>query len=126
MRDTPPLDELTTGGVHWQVVAACREQLFGADGLLLEKWLREGSARIVKHGPHRTVYRVTLPGLDFHLKHFRLHDTRAWLRELVRPSKARMEYTRAQVVADRQICTITPLALGEVCCGGPPTHRLLM
>jgi tRNA A-37 threonylcarbamoyl transferase component Bud32 len=126
MRDTPVLEELTTGGIHWQVVPDCRERLFGPEGLLLDQWLRDGSARIVKHGPHRTVYRVTLPGLDFHLKHFRLHDTRAWLRELVRPSKARMEYTRARAVADRDVRTITPLALGEVCGGAGPSDSFLI
>jgi hypothetical protein len=126
MNDTAPLDELTTGGVRWQVVPECRERLFGPEGLLLDQWLRDGNARVVKHGPHRTVYRVTLPGLDFHLKHFRLHDTRAWLRELVRPSKARMEYTRARAVAGRDVRTITPLALGEVCGGGGPSDSFLI
>jgi tRNA A-37 threonylcarbamoyl transferase component Bud32 len=125
MIDTPLLDEFTTGGVRWQIVPGFRERLFGPEGLLLDQWLREGYARVVKHGPHRTVYRVVLPGLDFHLKHFRLHDTRAWLRELVRPSKARMEYTRAQAVADRQVRTIVPLALGEVCGGGPSDSFLI-
>src|SRR5262249_8167394 len=58
-------------------------------------------------------YRVALPGLCVYVKHFRLADTRAWLRELVRPSKARMEYERARAVAARGVPTITPLALGE-------------
>jgi tRNA A-37 threonylcarbamoyl transferase component Bud32 len=79
---------------------------------------------VVKHGPHRTVYHVTLPGLDLYLKHFRLRDARAWLREAVRPAKARMEFDRALAVAAREIPTITPLGVGETC-GGPSDSFLV-
>jgi tRNA A-37 threonylcarbamoyl transferase component Bud32 len=108
------LVELTAGGLRWQVRPEHREQLFGPDGLRLDEWLRDGSARVVKHGPHRTVYYVTLPGLHFYLKHYRLMDVRARLRELVRPAKARLEYDRAMAVAERGVSTVVPLALGEL------------
>jgi tRNA A-37 threonylcarbamoyl transferase component Bud32 len=114
------------GGVCWEAVPEYQEMLFGPDGLRLDDWLRDGQARVVKHGPHRTVYRVTLPGLDCHLKHYRLHDVRAWMRELVRPSKARMEYERALAVAACGVATITPLALGEVCRGIGPADSFLL
>jgi hypothetical protein len=114
------------GGVRWEVRPQYRELLFGPEGLRLEEWLRAGRARVIKHGPHRTVYRVTLPGLDCYLKHYRLHDVRAWVRELVRPSKARMEYERALAVAARGVATITPLALGEVCHGLSPADSFLL
>jgi tRNA A-37 threonylcarbamoyl transferase component Bud32 len=104
------MSDVTT---HWEVVPEHRDVLIGPEGLRLEEWLGSGQARVVKHGPHRTVYRIILPGLDCHLKHYRLHDTRAWLRELVRPSKARMEHERAVAVAARGVATITPLAIGE-------------
>jgi tRNA A-37 threonylcarbamoyl transferase component Bud32 len=100
--------------------------LFGPEGLRLEEWLGDGRARVIKHGPHRTVYRLTLPGLDCHLKHYRLPDARAWVRELVRPSKARMEYERALAVAARGVATITPLALGESCQGVGPADSFLV
>jgi tRNA A-37 threonylcarbamoyl transferase component Bud32 len=103
----------TAGGCRWQVVPEYQEVLLGRHGLRLAEWLEAGNARIVKHGTHRTVYRVVLPGLDFHLKHFRLHDGRAWLRECIRPSKARLEYERSLAVARRGVPTITPLAIGE-------------
>src|SRR5262245_45732862 len=99
--------------MRWEVQAEFREVFLGPDGLRLEEWLRAGQARVVKHGPHRTVYRVVLPELRFYLKHYRLHDARAWLRELVRPSKARMEYDRALAIAGREVPTVQPLALGE-------------
>src|SRR5581483_7545424 len=89
--------------VRWEMDAALRPLLLGPEGLRLAEWLNSGLAVIVKHGPHRTVYRVDLPDLHFYVKHFRLHDLRAWLRELVRPSKARMEYERALGVAARSI-----------------------
>jgi tRNA A-37 threonylcarbamoyl transferase component Bud32 len=79
----------------------------------LSEWLQSGAALIVKHGPHRTVYHVELPGIHFYLKYYRLPNLRARLRELVRPSKARTEHDRALAVAARGIATITPLALGE-------------
>jgi tRNA A-37 threonylcarbamoyl transferase component Bud32 len=115
--DTHALVGRATGGTRWQVLPEYQEVLLGPEGLRLDDWLRAGQARVVKHGPHRTVYRVTLPGLDFHLKQYRLPDVRAWLRELVRPSKARMEHDRALAVAARGMPTVTPLALGEPCRG---------
>ena len=107
--------------VHWQVQedlctkdgGQLRCPLFGPEGLRLAEWLASGQARVVKQGLHRTVYHVVLPGLDFHLKHYPLADTRAWLRQLVRPSKARMEYDCALAVAARGVPTFRPLALGE-------------
>jgi tRNA A-37 threonylcarbamoyl transferase component Bud32 len=110
---TGRLVDVTAGGVRWQLRAEYRDCLVGPHGLRLEEWLSGGQAQVVKHGPHRTVYRVTLPGLDFYLKHFRLRDLRAWLRQLVRPAKARMEFDRALAVAARRIPTVTPLGVGE-------------
>jgi tRNA A-37 threonylcarbamoyl transferase component Bud32 len=103
---------LERGGVRWQIRPGL-EHLFGPDGLRLAQWLDAGQARVVKHGPHRSVYHVVLPGLDFYLKHNRLADCRAKLRELVRPSKARIEYEHARAVAARQVPTFEALALGE-------------
>ncbi|MBV9124151.1 MAG: phosphotransferase [Planctomycetes bacterium] len=97
------------------MVPEYRDQLVGPDGLRLEEWLRTGQARVVKQGPHRAVYRVELPDLTCYLKHNLLHNTRAWLRQWIRPSKARMEYQRALALAQRQVPTVVPLALGERC-----------
>jgi tRNA A-37 threonylcarbamoyl transferase component Bud32 len=105
--------EVIAGGVRWQVKAECREALFGADGLRLPAWLEHGQAWIVKHGPHRTVYRVSLPGLNFHLKHYRVADLRARVRQWFRPSKASTEFRRALAVESCQVPTVVPLAFGE-------------
>lgn len=104
---------LRTGDVRWQVDPGCRDQLFGPAGLRLPEWLAAGQAQVIKHGPHRTVYRVQLPGLQFYLKHCRLADVRAWLREWVRPAKAVAEGRRALSVAARRVPTVEPLALGQ-------------
>jgi tRNA A-37 threonylcarbamoyl transferase component Bud32 len=104
---------LMAGGLRWRVAAEYRDVLLGPDGLRLGEWLERGQARVVKDGPHRTVYRVVLPEVDCYVKHCRVHDGRAWLRECVRPAKARGEYERCLAVAARGVATVTPLAVGE-------------
>jgi tRNA A-37 threonylcarbamoyl transferase component Bud32 len=118
------LDASTTA-LRWQTAPEYRDLLLKEGGLRLDEWLCTGAARIVKHGPHRTVYRVDLPQLSFYLKHYRLPDTRAWLREWVRPTKARMEHDRALAIAARGVPTITPLAIGEAPSWGPGESGLI-
>jgi tRNA A-37 threonylcarbamoyl transferase component Bud32 len=101
------------GGLCWQVDPSWQQFLPGPDGLPLEDWLRAGQATIVKHASHRTVYKVELPGLSCYIKHNRLIDVRTWLRELVRPSKARTECRKALRIAGRAIPTVRPIAVGE-------------
>jgi tRNA A-37 threonylcarbamoyl transferase component Bud32 len=120
------LMQLTAGGIRWQFLPGWQDRLFGPEGLRLEEWLRSGSAQIVKHGPHRTVYRVSLPGLNFHLKHYRLTDLRSRLRQLVRPAKARREFEQALAVAKRRVPTVVPLALGEECRSHGPSESYLI
>jgi tRNA A-37 threonylcarbamoyl transferase component Bud32 len=113
--------ELEVGAFRWHILPellhndpnGSAANLFHVDGPPLDEWRSGGVARVVKDGPHRTVYRVVLPGLDFYLKQYRLADARARLRELVRPSKARLEWDRTLAVAERGVPTIAPLAFGE-------------
>lgn len=105
--------ETRADGIHWSVTTDLREPLLDDTGLRLPQWLRAGQAHVVKQGPHRVVYRVELPGLCFYLKHNRVSDARAWLRRLIRPSKARQEYDSMVAVAARGVPTLAPLALGE-------------
>lgn len=118
--------EVTAGGLRWHVAPGCRDRLLGPQGLRLDEWLRAGQARVVKHGPHRTVYAVELPGLKVHVKHNRVSNFRAWLRELIRPSKARLEAERARSVAERGIQTAVPLAVGEACSAFFPGDSFLV
>jgi serine/threonine protein kinase len=105
--------EIIAGDTRWHVAPDVRDQILGPDGLRLDEWLSAGQARIVKHGPHRSVYAVSLPELMIHVKHNRVANIRARLRELARPSKARGECRRALSVAARDVPTVTPLAIGE-------------
>src|SRR5437660_11309498 len=106
-------DVTRSNGMRWLAADAVRHVLVGPNGLRLEEWIGKQQARIVKQAPHRIVYRVDLPDLSFYIKHNLLPDTRARLRQIVRPSKARTEYERALAVAARGIPTYAPLAVGE-------------
>ena len=81
--------KITLAGMRWLIAAEYRDLLLGPEGLRLQEWLQTGQAVAVKHGPHRAVYQVDLPGLSFYLKHNRVTDLRTWVRQLVRPSKGR-------------------------------------
>lgn len=126
MTTTLQTDSATTRRFCWQVPEVYRDQLLSAEGLRLSEWLRDGSARIVKHGPHRTVYRVAIPGLDFYLKHYRLFDARSWLRQCFRPAKARIEYDRALAVQAREVPTAAPLGIGESSFRAGPGESFLL
>src|SRR5262249_36998016 len=69
-------------------------------------------AEVVKTGPHRTVYRVALPGGTVYVKHCRIMGPRAWAREVLRPAKARLEFENALALRDRDIPAVVPLAWG--------------
>jgi tRNA A-37 threonylcarbamoyl transferase component Bud32 len=118
--------KITLAGMRWLIAAEYRDLLLGPEGLRLQEWLQTGQAVAVKHGPHRAVYRVDLPGLSFYLKHNRVTDLRTWVRQLVRPSKAAMEFERAQAVAGRGIPTVIPLGLGEGSEGWGPSDNFLI
>ena len=108
-----PLVKVSTGDFRWWVAPEHRDLLLGPTGLRLEEWLQKGQARIIKKGPHRIVYRVELPQLRFYVKRNLVADRITWFRQLVRPSKARMEFESAQEVAKRGLPTYAPLGMGE-------------
>lgn len=108
-----PLTHPTTGAIRWSLAPGLDRVLLGPAGLRLDEWVRNGQAQVVKHGPHRVVYRVDLPGFSFYLKHNLIADRLAWLRQTIRRSKARKEYESALAVGARGVPTISPLALGE-------------
>ena len=114
MEDTITQAENQAGaGFRWLFATGQNNLGFGPDHFPLLKWLETGMATVVKQGPHRVVYRVELPHLTFYVKHNKVGDTRTWLRQLIRPSKARMEYRKAVAVAARGVATVEPLALAE-------------
>ncbi len=78
----------------------------------LDEWLADGSAKVVKSGPHRTVYRVALPTGTVYVKHCRINGARAWAREAMRPPKARLEFENAARLRSIGIGAAVPLAWG--------------
>lgn len=107
------LTQFSVAGFRWSLQPELQARLIDGGGLRLPEWIDSGQARIVKQGPHRVVYRVELPGLSFYVKHNFVHDQRAWFRQLVRRSKARLEFERVLAATERGIPTVAPLAMAE-------------
>lgn len=109
--DSPLSD--AAGGVRWQIAPGWHDVLLGPRGFALDEWMRQGRVQVVKHGPHRTVYRVDSPERAFFVKHYRSLPWLAWARNLLRRSASRREYQKALEVARRRVPTIRPVAFGE-------------
>ncbi len=107
---------LGTTGRRWCLTPDA-DAVLGPDGPNLERWVAMGAAEVVKTGPHRTVYRVSLPGGTVYVKHCRISGIRAWVREVLRPAKARLEFENALALAERGVPAVLPLAWG-----GPDSH----
>src|SRR5438105_4343666 len=111
-----------SGGVRWSLRPDLLErhaELFGADGIRLAEWLADGRAALVKHSRRRQVYRVSLPGLDFHLKCHAGAGITSWLQRLIRPCQARIEFDRAAFLAALRVPALEALGVGERRRGGP-------
>ena len=109
---TPPVGPaVRAAGRVWHLSAE-GEALFGAAGPAVDRWLADGSATVVKSGPHRTVYRVALAGEAVYLKHCRINGPRAWAREVMRPPKARLEFENAARLRALGVGAAVPLAWG--------------
>jgi tRNA A-37 threonylcarbamoyl transferase component Bud32 len=80
----------------------------------IDEWVASGVAEPVKANDQRTVYRVLLPTGPVYVKRCRVHRPRAWLRELVRPPKAKLEFDHAVSLTARGLETIQPLAWGRL------------
>ncbi|AMV28495.1 3-deoxy-D-manno-octulosonic-acid kinase [Gemmata sp. SH-PL17] len=88
------------------------QALFGSAGPALDAWIADGSAEVVKSGPHRTVYRVVLASGTVYVKHCRINGPRAWAREVIRSPKARLEFENATRLRALGIGAAIPLAWG--------------
>jgi tRNA A-37 threonylcarbamoyl transferase component Bud32 len=115
--------ELTSAGVRWRLAPAALgpadvDRLIGPSGLRLQEWLADGSACPVKQAPHRTLFRVVLPGLDFHVKCYPAARG-GWLRRRAGRPAARREFERTLALARRGVPVPQPLAVGESLGTGP-------
>lgn len=117
---------VNVGNVCWEIRADLRALLLDEDGLRLHEWVAGRQACAVKDGPHRTVYRLELPGAHLYMKHYKVPDLSALLGNLFRASKAQRESRLAQQLARRGIATITPVAVGERRKAGLVTENFLV
>jgi tRNA A-37 threonylcarbamoyl transferase component Bud32 len=118
------LRTLRLGERKWRL-APNAMAFFGPSGPDLDRWLANGSAEVVKTGPHRTVYRVKLPRGTIYVKHCRIMGPRSWLREVLRPAKARLEFENLLALQQRGIAASVPLAWGSTDSAWPGESYLI-
>jgi tRNA A-37 threonylcarbamoyl transferase component Bud32 len=106
-----PTRVVRTGRWVWHLTPDAADVL-GPEPPDLDRWRNDGRAEVVKTGPHRTVYRVALPGGTIYVKQCRISGPRAWAREVLRPAKARLEFENALALRDRGVPAVVPLAWG--------------
>ena len=102
---------MSSGSIDWSG-AQHGEPALDECGQAIEEMLRSGQTQIVKDGPYRTIHRVHLASNDFHVKHCKVRGFRSWMREWLRPAKAKLEYRKLAEALRRNIATIQPIAYG--------------
>lgn len=98
--------------IDWRQTPALAAVWPASDDWPLPRWLAEGTARIVKRGPQRTVFRVDLPGLSIFLKQHHIPNRLTWWRQRLRAAKARREFDRLAEFARRGLPAPQPLGWG--------------
>jgi tRNA A-37 threonylcarbamoyl transferase component Bud32 len=99
-------------GVTWSGNDEIVRELLAESIPLPEDVSAGGRTTVVKSGPHRTVYRVGLPSGTFFLKHFKIPDWRALVRNLISRSPAEREAAACVQVAAAGIQTTVSAVLG--------------
>lgn len=107
----PALPAAREAGRVWYLTTAGAD-LFGPGGPQLDRWMADGSAVPVKSNATRTLYRVELPSAAVYVKHCRVNSPRGWVREALRPPKARLEFENALALRASGIPAVEPLAWG--------------
>lgn len=105
------------GKQEWHVRPDLGDEFLGPGGLRLDEWIAAGVAVVVKSGPHRTVYRLSLPSGVYYLKHYKLAGPRAWLQNNLRPCRAYREAAASVSVREAGIDTAEAVAVGRVTTG---------
>ncbi len=94
------------GGIRWCLVP-------GAEVPDLPRWRERGLVDLVKQNLQRTIERVRLPGGSVYVKQCRVNTPRSWLRDVVRPAKARLEFENAIALRKLGIDAVSPVAWGK-------------
>ncbi len=105
LRDTcgPAHARRFQGGYHWHATQA-------GEGILLH--LSNAGGVVVKENLQRTITRHDTPKGPVYVKVCRVNTPRAFVRELLRPAKARLEFENAVELRRRGILAVEPLAWG--------------
>ncbi len=107
---TEPLQTLRGNGQVWYWRAGAAELLGGVPDLAV--WMRSGLATLVKQNHQRSIWKVALPAFTVYFKRSRANTPRAWLRDILRPSKAQLEFENALALLAAGIGCTEPLAWG--------------
>jgi hypothetical protein len=101
-------------GVAWSGDPQIVRELLAEQSRATEESFAGGRTTVIKSGPHRTVYRVGLPSGTYFLKHFKIPDWRALVRNWLSRSPAQREAAAAARVVAAGIETTVASALGMV------------
>lgn len=115
---------VVSGGYEWHIHPHGLAT-FGPTAPTIDEWVASGRAGPVKANDQRTVYRVELATGPIYLKQCRVHRPRAWLRDLIRGPKARLEYDNALLLRHHGIDTVQPLAWAKAAGRGPRTSWIV-
>jgi tRNA A-37 threonylcarbamoyl transferase component Bud32 len=102
--------DVPSPSIRWTVHAGAETTSEQVSSAHIEYALRD--AEVVKDNPYRTIYRVHAAGNDWHIKHCKVRGLRAWLREWLRPAKAKLEYRQLSEAWRRGVPTVAPVAFG--------------
>ncbi len=80
------------------------------DVLISEDFLRNHNGSQIKNGSHRSVSSFTIERDVYFIKNCKIGNARAFLREWLRPPKAKLEFDKAHQLREKNICTIVPMA----------------
>ncbi len=107
---TETLETVRANGQIWHFRAGAPELLGGIPDIAV--WERDGTATLVKKNLQRSIWRVALPGGAVYFKLCRTNTPRAWVRDILRPPKAQLEFENALTLQSRGIGCTEPLAWG--------------
>lgn len=114
------------GSTVWEIQSHFADELLNDAGLNWDEWQQQGALSVVKTGPHRTVYRLDLPCGEFYIKHFRIADWKARLKNVFRASQAEREWNAAHRIAAARLPTFDAVALGKTIRGGTVGESFLI
>ena len=109
-KSTEVLNTLQANGRVWHFRSGAAELLGGIPDIAA--WERDGAATLVKKNLQRSIWRVALPGGAVYFKLCRANTPRAWMRDILRPPKAKLEFENVLDLESRGIGCIEPLAWG--------------